>query len=94
MRRRFTCLLYGEQTVARQICFLCPKEPAVGVLDERCGETLQAFVPLKEGGGVTQEELSSYCTEQTADYKYPRTIEFLDELPNTAAGKFLRRELR
>ncbi|MDQ3911024.1 MAG: hypothetical protein M3305_04455 [Actinomycetota bacterium] len=29
-----------------------------------------------------------------ADYKYPRTIEFLDELPNTAAGKFLRRELR
>ena len=67
---------------------------AVGVPDEYRGETVKAFVALKEGDGVTEEELIAYCKEQMADYKYPRQIEFLDELPKTPTGKFLRRELR
>ncbi len=71
------------------------KEAAVvGVPDEYRGETVKAFVALKEGDGVTEEELISYCKERMADYKYPRKIEFRDELPKTATGKFLRRELR
>ena len=67
---------------------------AVGVPDEYRGETVRAFVALKEGGDVTEEELISFCKERMADYKYPRQIEFLDELPKTPTGKFLRRELR
>jgi long-chain acyl-CoA synthetase len=67
---------------------------AIGVPDEYRGETVQAFVALKEGGGATEEELIAFCKERMADYKYPRKIEFLDELPKTATGKFLRRELR
>ncbi len=67
---------------------------AVGVPDEYRGETVHAFVALKEGDGATEEELISFCKERMANYKYPRKIELLDELPKTATGKFLRRELR
>ena len=67
---------------------------AVGVPDEYRGETVWAFVALKEGGEVSEEELISYCKERMANYKYPRQVEFLDELPKTPTGKFLRRELR
>jgi long-chain acyl-CoA synthetase len=67
---------------------------AVGVPDEYRGETVHAFVALKEGDGATEEELITFCKERMADYKYPRKIELLDELPKTATGKFLRRELR
>ncbi|MEJ7873291.1 MAG: long-chain fatty acid--CoA ligase, partial [Rubrobacteraceae bacterium] len=71
------------------------KEAAVvGVPDEYRGETVKAFIALKDGDGVTEEELVAYCKERMADYKYPRKIEFMDELPKTATGKFLRRELR
>ena len=67
---------------------------AVGVPDEYRGETVQAFVALKEGDGPTEEELIAFCKERMADYKYPRKVELLDELPKTATGKFLRRDLR
>ena len=67
---------------------------AVGVPDEYRGETVRAFVALKEKGVVSEEELVAHCKERIADYKYPRQIEFLDELPKTPTGKFLRRELR
>jgi long-chain acyl-CoA synthetase len=67
---------------------------AVGVPDEYRGETVHAFVALKEGDSATEEELISFCKKRMADYKYPRKIKLLDELPKTATGKFLRRELR
>lgn len=71
------------------------KEAAViGVPDAYRGETTKAFVALKEDESVEEEALIRYCKEQMADYKYPREIEFLQELPKTATGKFLRRELR
>ncbi|HEY6751761.1 MAG TPA: long-chain fatty acid--CoA ligase [Rubrobacteraceae bacterium] len=67
---------------------------AVGVPDEYRGETVKAFVALKEEDAVSEEELIAHCKEQMADYKYPRQIQFMEELPKTATGKFLRRELR
>ena len=67
---------------------------AIGVPDEYRGENVKAFVALKEEGGASEEELIAHCKEQMADYKYPRQIEFMEELPKTATGKFLRRELR
>jgi len=71
------------------------KEAAVvGIPDEYRGETVKAFVALKEGNAVSESDLISYCKERMADYKYPRQVEFLDEVPKTATGKFLRRELR
>ncbi len=66
----------------------------VGMPDEYRGETVKAFVALKDGSSVTEEELIAHCKENMAAYKYPRQIAFLDEVPKTATGKFLRRELR
>lgn len=73
------------------------KEAAVvGVPDEYRGETVKAFVALKEGGKdpVTPEEIVSFCKERMAAYKYPRQVEIVPEIPKTLTGKFLRRTLR
>jgi long-chain acyl-CoA synthetase len=66
----------------------------VGVPDDYRGETVKAFVSLKPGASATADELIAYCRERMAAYKYPRQVEFVDELPKTASGKVLRRELR
>ncbi|MEA2393027.1 MAG: long-chain acyl-CoA synthetase [Solirubrobacteraceae bacterium] len=66
----------------------------VGVPDEYRGETVKAFVSLNPGASVDEATLIAFCKERMAAYKYPREIVFLDELPKTASGKILRRELR
>ncbi|MFB8089737.1 class I adenylate-forming enzyme family protein [Streptomyces sp. NPDC055992] len=66
----------------------------VGVPDTYRGETVRAYVSLRPGESVAPEELGAYCKERLAAYKYPREVEILAELPKTASGKILRRELR
>jgi long-chain acyl-CoA synthetase len=66
----------------------------VGIPDPYRGETLKAFIVLKEGETLTEEEVIEYCRERLAAYKVPKAVEFVDELPKTAVGKILRRELR
>jgi long-chain acyl-CoA synthetase len=66
----------------------------VGVPDEYRGESVKAYVSLRPGAGVDPGELSVYCKERLATYKYPREVEVLPELPKTTSGKILRRELR
>ena len=66
----------------------------VGVPDPYRGETVKAFVSLRPGTSVTADELIAFCKERMAAYKYPRQVEFLDEIPKTVTGKLLRRELR
>ncbi|MFD7070699.1 class I adenylate-forming enzyme family protein [Streptomyces sp. NPDC059913] len=66
----------------------------VGVPDPYRGETVRACVSLRPGATVAPEELTAYCAERLAAYKYPREVEILAELPKTASGKILRRELR
>ncbi|MEP7023856.1 MAG: AMP-binding protein, partial [Actinomycetota bacterium] len=63
----------------------------VGVPDSYRGETVKAFVSLQPGAVVTADELISYCRDNMAAYKYPRSVEFVDELPKTTTGKILRR---
>jgi long-chain acyl-CoA synthetase len=55
---------------------------------------VKAFVSLKPSQSVTAEALIAFCKQRMAAYKYPRQIECVDELPKTASGKILRRELR
>ncbi len=66
----------------------------VGVPDEYRGETVKAFVSLRPGMSANEAELMAFCKERMAAYKYPRQVEFLDEIPKTVTGKLLRRELR
>ncbi len=73
------------------------KEAAVvGVPDAYRGETVKAFVVLKEGyaGEVGEDELRAFAKERLAAYKVPKLWEFRDDLPKTAVGKILRRMLR
>jgi len=66
----------------------------VGRPDDYQGESVQAFVAVRSGQQVTVEELQAHCRENLSAYKCPRTIDFLEDLPKTATGKILRRELR
>jgi long-chain acyl-CoA synthetase len=66
----------------------------VGVPDEYRGETVKAFVSLRPGRSADEAELIAFCKARMAAYKYPRQVEFLDEIPKTVTGKLLRRELR
>lgn len=66
----------------------------VGVPDSRLGEEIKAFIVLKHGVTISAEELLEWCQQQFAAYKYPRLIEFRTELPLSATGKVLKRELR
>ena len=73
------------------------KETAVvGVPDPYRGETVKAFVALKEGMevSITPEEIIAFCKARIAAYKYPRQVEIVSEIPKTLTGKFLRRSLR
>ena len=67
---------------------------AVGVPDEYRGETVRAYVVVKPGETLTEEELRTYCQQHLAPYKVPKQFEFRTELPKTLVGKVLRRALR
>ena len=64
-----------------------------GIPDPKSGETVKAWVVLKPGQTMTEDELKEFCKERLAPYKVPRYIEFRGELPKTTVGKILRREL-
>jgi long-chain acyl-CoA synthetase len=66
----------------------------VGLADEYRGETVKAYVVLKEGAQATAEEIVSFCKEHLATYKVPKQVEFREALPKSAVGKILRKTLR
>jgi len=66
----------------------------IGVPDSYRGVAPKAFVVLKPGVTAEREELIAFLKERLAAYKVPKEIEFMDELPKSAVGKILRKELR
>ena len=79
-------VLYGHPAVQ--------EVAVVGVPDPYRGESVKAFVTVRDGMTVTEQEIIGFAKERLAAYKYPRHVEILDELPKTPSGKILRRELR
>jgi long-chain acyl-CoA synthetase len=67
---------------------------AIGVPSPDGEQCVKAFVALKEGESATQTEMIDYCRKQLPTHKVPRTVEFIEELPKSAVGKILRKELR
>jgi long-chain acyl-CoA synthetase len=66
----------------------------IGVPDPYRGETVKAFVVLKDGAVATADDIIAFCRERMAPYKVPRQVVFRDSLPKSGVGKYLRRELR
>jgi len=66
----------------------------IGVPDSHSGERVKAFVVLKEGETATAEEIIEYCGKNLTKYKIPKYVEFVADLPKSAVGKILRKELR
>lgn len=67
---------------------------AIGVPDSYRGETVKAVIVLKDRMKCDEEELIAFCKKNLSAYKVPRIIEFRKELPKTAVGKILRRQIR
>ena len=65
----------------------------IGVDDEQYGQRLAAFVVLNAGAGATPDSLKQHVRDALANYKVPRQITVLDELPRSITGKIVRKEL-
>jgi long-chain acyl-CoA synthetase len=98
--RKKDVIITGGYTVyprdVEEALYAHPKvEQAVvaGVPDAYRGESVKAYLVLKEGETAGDEELDAFCRERLAAYKVPRAYEFRDGLPETVIGKVLRREL-
>jgi long-chain acyl-CoA synthetase len=66
----------------------------IGVPDEYRGETVKSCIVLKAGEKAEAGEIIAHCRETLAAYKVPQIVEFIDDLPKSAVGKVLRRELK
>jgi fatty-acyl-CoA synthase len=65
----------------------------IGVDDEKFGQRLKAFVVVRKGKDVSEDDLKGHVKDNLANYKTPREVVFLDELPRNPTGKVLKREL-
>ena len=89
----------GENIYPREIDEVLYQHPAIqdaatiGVADKLYGEEVKAYVVLREGAAATEAELIAHCRAHLADFKCPKTIEFLKEIPKGPTGKLLKREL-
>lgn len=90
----------GENVYSSEVENALVTHPAVamaaviGIPHESWGEQVHAVVTLVEGARVGEQELIAHVREQVATYKSPRSVEFRDALPLSAAGKILKAELR
>jgi long-chain acyl-CoA synthetase len=89
----------GENIYPREIDEVLYQHPSVaaaaviGVKDPLYGEEVAAFIVLKDGATTTEDEVISFCRERLADYKCPKTVRFVKEIPKGPTGKLLKREL-
>lgn len=90
----------GYNVYPRELEEVLMEHPAVslaaviGVPDDQYGEEVKAYIIPRADATATADEIKAWCKENMAPYKYPRMIVLRDELPMTATGKILKRELR
>jgi len=90
----------GENVYPREIEEIMYRHPKIqdvqvfGVLDERYGEELCAWIKPRAGETLTADEVRDFCRDQIAHYKVPRHIRFVDEFPMTVTGKMQKFVMR
>jgi acyl-CoA synthetase (AMP-forming)/AMP-acid ligase II len=90
----------GENIYSPEVERVLSEHPAVlevaivGVPDDTWGESVKAFIALKEGASATPEDFIDYARERLAHYKCPRSVDLVGALPRNPTGKVLKRELR
>jgi fatty-acyl-CoA synthase len=90
----------GENVYPREIEEFLYTHPEIsdvqvyGVPDEKYGEKVAAAIQLRQGSGLTAEEVQDYCRENIARFKVPEYVDFVEEYPMTASGKIQKYKLR
>jgi long-chain acyl-CoA synthetase len=99
-RKKDLIIRGGENVYPKEVEDVLHRHPQVleagviGVPDAVYGEEVKAFVVLKTSGSACEAELIDFCKQHLPAYKRPKSIRLMDELPKSALGKILRRELR
>ncbi|QMV42992.1 long-chain-fatty-acid--CoA ligase [Cohnella cholangitidis] len=99
-RKKDIILAGGFNVYPREVEEILFEHPAVkeasvlGVPDSYRGETVKAYIVLKEGWQVSEMQLNRWCRERLAPYKVPKLYEFRDSLPLSLIGKVIRRKLK
>ena len=89
----------GENIYPREIDEVLYQHPkikdaaTIGVSHDLYGEEVKSFVVLRDGQQATEEELKEFCSDRLADFKCPKSIEFVEDIPKGPTGKLLKREL-
>jgi long-chain acyl-CoA synthetase len=89
----------GENIYPREIDEVLYQHPAVsaaaaiGVPDGLYGEEVAAVIVVKDGSQVSEHEIIAFCKSRLADYKCPKTVHFVSDIPKGPTGKLLKREL-
>jgi acyl-CoA synthetase (AMP-forming)/AMP-acid ligase II len=99
-RKKDMIIRGGHNIASLEVESVLAQHPAVaeaavvGVAHEKLGEDIHAFVMVRAGRTVTPEELRAFCADKLADYKTPRKISVIDQLPRSSMGKVMKSELR
>jgi len=89
----------GENIYPREIDEVLYQHPqigaaaVIGVSDELYGEEVAAVVVLKPGAEISEQDVIEFCKARLADYKCPKTVRFVEDIPKGPTGKLLKREL-
>jgi long-chain acyl-CoA synthetase len=99
-RKKDLIIRGGENVYPKEVEDVLHRHPQVleagviGIPDAVYGEEVKAFVVLKTSGSACEADLIDFCKQHLPAYKRPKSIRLMDELPKSALGKILRRELR
>jgi long-chain acyl-CoA synthetase len=99
-RKKDMIIRGGENIYPREIDEVLYKHPkirdaaTIGVPNPVYGEEVKSYVVVKEGHTLEASDVVKYCREHLADYKCPKSVAFVDEIPKGPSGKLLRRALR
>ncbi len=97
-RKKDMILVSGFNVYPNELEGVLSKHPkilecaVIGIEDEKSGQVPKAFI-VKQDANLTQDEVMAFLKQQLTSYKMPKYIEFVSELPKSAVGKILRREL-